>query len=923
MKLRLYVLLCCCLTLCPYSVHGQSLGFKTIKHRNLIQLLFEWEEKCDYSFTAQDDNFSIDFKSQSTLSKDAVEQTLPGRLKLKELIIKDEQTKLNFSYATEKNEKILLKHFRNGSKVIVNLYVKKQVAKPIYILNTVRNENPLNVKIKQKPKGKAKIDHPASTVAKPISEPTVSSFFEFNLPDDAEFSLFERPPYTWLYVKNPTNWNVKAIKSEHIIEVSQHEVGDFSALKFKLTPGNYISLSQADNKVQLFFTTKKKENSFTRSESNDEVSLVFPNTITLPTGSYQVTDPLLQDRLFLIPVSNQQLSNNNQLRYPDFTILASSQGLAIQPHTNKITITADGNILHIKREGGLAGFKDFANETVQSAEKDTPLPIEKSFYVLKNWYPTNNFQDTLQERVNKVIVNNSVQAYLDLARLQVSYGLGAEASMTLNSANQHFPDISTNPQYLGVLAISMLSQQQYKKADEIIQQKILDNNPATPLWRWASNVLNCKHEAKEIIPDNINIDEFPNNIKNRILLSLMKKTLQKKLLNEFMPLYEKLHSSPITSQEKYYSNYLKAWLDYYKDNITEAFAQWKEIGNSFDPRASSRARFVYIVKSLEHQSIDVTKAIDQLEQLKFAWRGDNLEYKIMQKLSRLYLRIKNYIRGFSYMKELISLFPEHRSNQQLTKEMAGIFSKIIFDPQIHPIDALTIYEDYKELSPPGKDGDNVELQAAQLYKSIELFDEAEEILTHLITFRLNGKDKVAAAIELADIYLKEHEWEKALTTLQKVDTKGVPLSLVLQSRQFEAKALLELDRTNEALARLHNQNDEKSKRLKALIYWKNNNWMNASPILESLIEAPENVEDGGNQAKLQSDVLNYAISLANEKEYGKLLGLEKKYGDLMKDGKYYEEFKLVTNTLNPGNINQTQEQMSSFLQSFNKMKEVT
>src|SRR3546814_13655683 len=88
--------------------------------------------------------------------------------------------------------------------------------------------------------------------------------------------------------------------------------------------------------------------------------------------------------------------------------------------------------------------------------------------------------------------------------------------------------------------------------------------------------------------------------------------------------------------------------------------------------------------------------------------------------------------------------------------MSDEFAKLFLDggaQSLPPLTALALYYDYRELTPPGPEGDEIISKLADRLVSVDLLNRAAELIEHQITYRLRGDARAKAGARLAVVYL--------------------------------------------------------------------------------------------------------------------------------------------------------------------------
>jgi hypothetical protein len=167
--------------------------------------------------------------------------------------------------------------------------------------------------------------------------------------------------------------------------------------------------------------------------------------------------------------------------------------------------------------------------------------------------------------------------------------------------------------------------------------------------------------------------------------------------------------------------------------------------------------------------------------------------------------------------------------------------------------------------------------------SVDLLDQAAELLQHQVDHRLQGAARAQVATKLAIVYLMNHKPDRALETLQSTRTSELANELREQRLLLQARALSDIGRPDVALQLIANIDGRESTRLRADILWAAKRWREASEQIETLYGqrwrdfAPLN--DGE-----RIDILRAAVGYTLADESIGLMRLREKYGAKMADG---------------------------------------
>ena len=87
-----------------------------------------------------------------------------------------------------------------------------------------------------------------------------------------------------------------------------------------------------------------------------------------------------------------------------------------------------------------------------------------------------------------------------------------------------------------------------------------------------------------------------------------------------------------------------------------------------------------------------------------------------------------------------------------------------------PVEALGMFYDFRDLTPIGRRGDEMIRRLTDRLVSVDLLDQAAELLQHQVDHRLQGAARAQVATRLAVIYLMNRKPDRALATLQTTRT---------------------------------------------------------------------------------------------------------------------------------------------------------
>jgi ethanolamine utilization microcompartment shell protein EutS len=236
--------------------------------------------------------------------------------------------------------------------------------------------------------------------------------------------------------------------------------------------------------------------------------------------------------------------------------------------------------------------------------------------------------------------------------------------------------------------------------------------------------------------------------------------------------------------------------------------------------------------------------------------------------------------------------PEAR---EANDEMEAVFGRLYLDgesQQLEPVAALGLYFDFRELTPVGADGDQMVRNLADRLVSLDLLGRAAELIDFQVNFRLRGAEKARVAAKLAAIYLLDRQPEMALEALGKSRFRAIPGSLLRERRYLQTRALIELQRFDDAQRLIARDQSIQANALRADVYWSTSDWSRAAGAFEIVLDNRQDADELSLQERNQVMQMTVAYALANDREA--IDDVRNRYGDLMSVTEDASAFEVLT-----------------------------
>jgi hypothetical protein len=209
------------------------------------------------------------------------------------------------------------------------------------------------------------------------------------------------------------------------------------------------------------------------------------------------------------------------------------------------------------------------------------------------------------------------------------------------------------------------------------------------------------------------------------------------------------------------------------------------------------------------------------------------------------------------------------------------------------IDALALFYDFRELTPIGRRGDEMIRRLADRLVSVDLLDQAGELLQHQVDHRLQAAARAQVATRLAIIYLMSRKPDKALAALRTTRVSDLSNELRNQRLMIEARALSDSGRHDVAIEVIANIAGREAMRLRSDILWAGKRWSEAADQIELIYgDRWQNFEPLADAER--TDIMRAAIGFALGEDSIGLMRFREKYAAKLGDGPDRRAFEVIT-----------------------------
>ncbi|MEK9725553.1 MAG: hypothetical protein VW405_19025 [Rhodospirillaceae bacterium] len=615
-----------------------------------------------------------------------------------------------------------------------------------------------------------------------------------------------------------------------------------------------------------------------------------------------ITDPAVGNNLVVVPVIPLGHGVRTGYTYAQVRVLPTAQGVVVEPLVDDLRVRPLRQGIELTAGADLA-LSPVSAEAAANAKLATKKPITKLLELDKWELPSlARFNGRKQELQNEIAAARGEQREakrLDLARFYFANRFAAEALGVLAQIKLDRPEAENTPEFrLTRGGASFLLARMADAANDFTHAS-LDGNDEANFWRAAvvAESGDLLAAAPELRRTGVVTQKYPRALKLPMGTLVAEAAVE---LGDIQTAQRYIKALKELEPDEAY----RAGIEYVEGRLLDlggdtdgAVTKWETVQGMRNRTMRAKATLARMELLLKLRRLDPKEAIDILERLRFAWRGDEFEFRLLRRLGGLYLDEGVYREGLQALRQAATYFRDHEEAPQVTQQMADVFNALYLDngaDSMPEVTAIAVYEEFKELTPAGARGDEMIRKLADRLAAVDLLDQAAEILEGQIRFRLNGVLKSEVGARLAIVYLLGRRYDRALAALDATTVTGEPEALATQRRHLRARALMGLGQRETALEILKPDKENDAELLRAEIYWSSADWNEAAKSLQKIVKASGAKKDTPVNAEQAQKILNQAIALALSGNERGLAKVRIEFGPAIQSTRLRDAFQLVS-----------------------------
>jgi tetratricopeptide (TPR) repeat protein len=678
--------------------------------------------------------------------------------------------------------------------------------------------------------------------------------FSFAWANPAGAAVFRRGDAVWVVFDAPATIDV-GHSPRGLVQysaISSTKGADYSAVRIEAAHGVPVFATSIGNTWTIALGPGDEGSpTVVRVQRDDaEGPATLKAAVAGATKVVEMADPQAGDTVSVVTALGPAKGMPSRRDYAQAAVLPSVQGLAVESHIDDLTVTRDGDIVHIGRKLGLALSPSFATEETARLTIDAPKPASMPGLIdYQDWPKTGpkGFLDRYHHLLDAATVESAnkdkaapVGARMALARFLVGSELSYEAIGVLNDIARVSPQQVDNPEFRGLRGIARVMARRYKEAEADFSSPVLSEDRSSSLWR--SYIASQLHEWPEARAQFAKGAEAFNMFSPTWKARFARGDAQAALAQGDLPSAEaRIHlalADKTDVWEELATRLVQARIVEQEGHKDRALRMYAAIATAPRESLSSPALLRATQIKLDLGKVTPLQAATVFDDLRYRWRGDATELETIRALGQLYLSQGRYREALEALRSAGSRLPDLPEALQLQADLNAAFRSLFLDGNadgLEPVQALALFYDFKELTPIGSDGDLMVRKLVRRLVDVDLLDQAAELLKYQVDNRLDGVPKAQVATDLAVIYLMDKKPEQAIEAINSSRTTVLPNALNAERRLVEARAWMGVGKYDTALEIIEKDNTREGQDLRAEIVWKQKDWAKAGPQFEKAL----------------------------------------------------------------------------------------
>ncbi|HEX7777539.1 MAG TPA: hypothetical protein VF449_13520, partial [Parvibaculum sp.] len=616
----------------------------------------------------------------------------------------------------------------------------------------------------------------------------------------------------------------------------------------------------------------------------------------------QLRDPVVGDTLMIATARGAAQSVQAQQGFIEFQALQTAQGVAIVRIADDLNVAAAPDAIVVSRPDGLT--LSAANDGgTPAATQGGSSPYSPAYVDFAAWRGKGDFNDGRQKyllQIATVPTDRQAAQRVAYARFLLAYGLGPEALTQLGMALAADGKVDNDPSFRVLRGIGEVLAERYALAVSDLSTSAVALDPYAAAWRGLAHAAlgDMDGAHKDFTMAEPVIDTFEPELAAKIRIKAAEADLAAKDISSAHAQMDRVPPKLANHRLEAEGLVARAGVLEGLNSIDEASIAYDRAAASGDREAEVRARLDKALMLNRVGKLDDGKLIEELDRLRMAWRGDDLELRVLSKLAELRLAKGDVVDALSVMRMASTNFVDSDAAHAMGARMPDIFADYFINggaDKLPAVQALAFYYGFQDLTPIGQKGDEVIRHLAERLVSVDLLPQAEALLNYQIEQRLyGGVAKAQVAARLAAVYLLDQKPQDALKLIRATAQNLLPDGLDRDRRLLEARALAAMKQYDLSLDLLSELAGPQSDELRADVLWEAQRWSDAGQASEKLADA---AAASTLTADARFEIMRGAIAYSLAGDEAGLKRMQDKFGSRMASTSDASSFAIISDPI--------------------------
>ncbi len=641
-------------------------------------------------------------------------------------------------------------------------------------------------------------------------------------------------------------------------------------------------------------------------DSSNKSRLLFDMKDPGPVLSFE--DPVVGDKLVVVPSSSPQARIENTYRYANVEVLGAEAGLVLRPLADDIRINRLGTFVTVTADDGIAATPGVtATPTMVYDPASFTAGEQRRLFDFPNWVQggigkLNDNRRAIEAQIAAASTDDARQEEtLKLALLYFANGFGHETLGILRMLMADDPEMQNNPNIIALRGAAAALAGHHNEALADLTNPAIQQHPEVNLWTgYTAAASEQWRRADQSFPrTNALLSEYPPRIAIPMTIYMAESALRLGHADTAQRLLDTLNTLPVKDYPHFMdaTNYLRGEAARQNGKFAQAIALWQPVADGLDRLYHTKAALALTLLELQEKKITTAQAVERIDSLRFAWRGDGLEVQILTALGRAKILDRQYLDGLNDLRAAADFAEQLHDDstpirQEMAQTVANLFTGSARD-SLNPLEAVSIYSTYETLLPEGTAGSAAVLNFADYLTRMDLLDRAAGLINRVLNDTDTQPQRAEIGARLATIYLLDGKPSLALEALTRSEADADSADTAMTERRtlLKARAQSQLNMTTDAISTLSNLRTAEARRLTADVLWRARRWRDAAGAIETLLPATPPAKLDDDTARL---VMNAAVGYKLAGDSDNLADLRRTYASQMAATPFGPTFTVVT-----------------------------